>query len=166
MPHELDDQLRRLLVGTNEQRRRTGQALHHLYRTLVFWSRHERPFLWIVRSWAAGGAAIFAALATTLSDLPGRATDVPLRRYVREVLERLADDLERGDGMLLPFLRWLEGRFPPLTEMMQAESESTRIHDHELALLLARGFVQVNEAEPRSDLVDRIRETARRVGPV
>ena len=34
----LEQELERLLVETNDLRRRAGQAFYHFYRTLVFWS--------------------------------------------------------------------------------------------------------------------------------
>jgi hypothetical protein len=152
----LDAELERLLVGTNEQRRRVGQALYHFYRSLVFWSARGRSFVAIAAAWSAAGAGIFDALATTLRELPPHAPDARLRRFVRDVLLRLAADLERGDHMLVPFLRWIETRFPELTAMMQAESRATAIHDFELARELTGLFRLVARGE-RAEMVRLLR---------
>jgi hypothetical protein len=156
----LDAELRRLLVRTNDQRRRTGQALHHLYRTLVFWARHEATFLESVQRWSPGGAEIFRQLALTLEALEPVEPDDALRPYFGEVLEHLADDLERGDRMLVPFLRWIESRFPPLTEMMRGESDESRTYDVDLAWLLARTFAACRTAA-RREMVKALRDAAR-----
>ena len=80
-PADLDRQLLELLVETNEQRRRVGQTLYHLYRTLVFWLPKQRSFLDVTRAWSASGAAVFDALATTLGDLgPWKISTGPSRR--------------------------------------------------------------------------------------
>ena len=108
MRTELDRELVKLLVETNEQRRRFGQAIYHFYRTLVFWLPKGRSFLQITQAWSAGGATIFDTLAATLEEMDEHAADPTLRAFVVRVLDQLADDLERGDNMLVPYLRWLE----------------------------------------------------------
>lgn len=137
---DLERELRRLVVGTNDQRRRVGQALYHYYRTLVFWREKGLSFGDVTRAWAAGGAMIFDTLAGTLRELGPPEPDVRLRGFLARVLRRLADDLHRGDHMLVPFLRWLEARFPEITEMMRAEDAASRIYDLELAERLSGAF--------------------------
>jgi len=145
--HDLDLELKRLVVGTNDQRRRVGQTLFHFYRTLIFWRDKGLPFLDVVRAWSAGGAAVFDGLATTLRKLGPEERDEELRGFTASFLQQLAGDVERGDHMLLPFLRWLEGRFPELTAMMQAESPGSRIYDVTLAEDLAALFVHTARAD-------------------
>ena len=77
---------------------------------------------------------------------------------------RMAGDVERGDTMLLPFLRWLEGRFPELTEMMQAESPASRIYDVALAEDMATLFVHAARAEVGA-LPVLLRAAAKALGP-
>jgi hypothetical protein len=161
----LDEELRRLLVGTNDQRRRAGQALYHFFRSLVFWHDRGRTFSQITAAWSAGGAAVFASMSVLLAEPGKQQDDVPLRRFLADVLGRLADDLERGEHMLVPFVRWLEGRFPALTGMMREEAVGSRLLDHELARALESTF----EAAARADaatLPARLREGVAWLGPL
>lgn len=160
----LDLEWKRLIVGTNDQRRRVGQAAYHLYRTLAFWHDKGRAFFDVTRAWSVGGAAIFDALAATLRELEVFQEDTPLRAWQADVLAVLADDLERGDAMLWPFLRWLEGRLPALTRMMQAEASGSRVYDFELARRLTHTFT-VGAGADRSGLVEVLRTTARAITP-
>jgi hypothetical protein len=144
---DLDLELKRLVVGTNDQRRRVGQTLYHFYRTLVFWKEKGLSFFDITRAWAAGGAAIFDAMATTLRELGDPGRDDRLRAFLAGFLDQLAEDLERGDHMIVPFLRWLDAHFPEVTAMMRAESPESRIYDLELADLLAQLLVHAGRAE-------------------
>jgi hypothetical protein len=155
----LDAELERLLVGTNEQRRRVGQALWHLHKTLAFWHSRGRTFSSIARAWCAAGGAIFSSMAATLRRLGRPEADARLRAFVAEVLQQLADDLERGEHMLVPFLRWMDERFPVLTAMMREESAATRVYDSELATLLADTF-RLCSAGAAPDVVRRLREGA------
>lgn len=159
MATALDRELLSLLVETNDQRRRVGQTLYHFYRTLIFWMPKGRTFFDITKAWSAGGAAIFDALAATLAELPPPSPDARLRGFVRGVLERLADDLERGDHMLVPFLRWIESLFPELTTMIREESVGSRIYDLELARELASLFA-VSPDAARGDFVGSLRAVA------
>jgi len=159
MPTALDKELLSLLVETNDQRRRVGQALYHFYRTLIFWMPKGRTFFEITKAWAAGGAAVFDALAHVLAELPPARPDHRLRRFVGGVLEHLADDLERGDHMLVPFLRWVETLFPELTTMIREESVGSRIYDLDLARELASLFAVPQDVE-RGDLVRSLRAVA------
>ena len=152
MDTSLDLELKRLVVGTNEQRRRVGQAIFHLYKTFVFWRDKGHGFEDITRQWAVGGAAIFDSLASMLRDLESFEHDPPLRAWLAEVLDQLGRDLERGDQMLHPFIRWLETRFPSLTEMMQEEKSGSKVHDYELARSLTTVFARIADAE-REDMV-------------
>ena len=145
--HALDIELKRLVVGTNDQRRRVGQTLFHFYRTLIFWRDKGFGFFDVVRAWSAGGAAVFDALAASLRELGEPERDEDLRAFTVEFLEQLAGDLERGDHMMLPFLRWIESRFPELTEMMRAESEDSRIYDIALAEDLAALYVHAAQSD-------------------
>ena len=154
---ELDLELKRLLVGTNDQRRRVGQTLFHFYRTLVFWQGKGLSFFEATRAWAASGAAVFDAMATTLREVGEPAIDAELRAFTIRFLTQLADDLEAGDHLLMPFLRWIEGRFPELTAMMQAEDERTRIYDVAFAEVMARMFA-FGARSDRGDLVGILRE--------
>ncbi len=146
----LDIELKRLLVGTNDERRRVGQALFHLYRTLIFWKDKGLAFADVTRAWSAGGAAVFDALAASLRevrDASAGARDHDLRAFTAAFLDRLAEDLARGDHMLVPFLRWLEERFPDVTRMMQREVPASRIFDVALAEALATLFAQMARAD-------------------
>jgi len=60
---DLDRDLEKLLVGTNDLRRRTGQAFYHFYRTLIFWSDKGLSFHESTKVWMAAGAAIFRLTA-------------------------------------------------------------------------------------------------------
>jgi hypothetical protein len=162
---ELSAELERLLVGTNDLRRRTGQAFHHFYRTLLFWQRHDEPFVASVRRWSASGAAIFGSMAPFLRRLGENARDDDLRRWVVAVVRQVADDVERGDHMVVPFLRWIEARFPPLTEMMKAERPDSRIYDADLAQSLAAGLAAVARTTQRAAVSAALRETAVRASP-
>ena len=71
----------------------------------------------------------------------------------------LADDLERGDHMLMTFLRWLEGRFPELTEMMKRESSDSRILDVELARWLG-SLLAYGAQAGREDFTRALRQVA------
>ena len=159
MDAHLDRELKRLILGTNDQRRRVGQAVFHLYKTLVFWHDKRRPFLDSVRAWSVGGAAIFDSLAATLEGLDRFDEDAKLRTWLAEVLDQLAGDLERGDHMLVPFLRWLESRFPELTRMMQAESAGSKIYDFALARRLTGIFARAAEAD-RAGVAELFRQEA------
>jgi hypothetical protein len=161
---ELELELKKLTVGTNDQRRRVGQALYHFYRTLIFWRDKGLSFHDVTRAWSAGGAAIFDALAATLREVGSPQEDAELRALLAEFLGQLADDLERGDHMLLPFLRWLEACFPRVTEMMRAEDADSRIYDIALADLLASLFVHAARAE-LSTLVGLLRATVGELSP-
>ena len=157
MPSQLDLELKKLIVGTNDQRRRVGQALYHFYRTLIFWHEKQVPFFEITRAWSVGGAEMFDSLSRSLQELERFDRDERLRTWLRDVLEHLADDLERGDAMLYPFLRWLEGRFPTLTTMMQEEQSGSKIWDHDLADRLTHLFTRMAGAD-RSTMVSLLRE--------
>lgn len=159
MATALDKELLSLLVETNDQRRRVGQTLYHFYRTLIFWMPKGRTFFEITKAWSAGGAAVFDALATMLADLPPARPDGKLRRFVSRVLDHLADDLERGDHMLVPFLRWIETLFPELTTMIREESVGSRIYDLDLARELASVFA-VSQDAARGDFVSSLRAVA------
>jgi hypothetical protein len=157
---DLDQELKVLLAETNDQRRVAGQALWHFYRSIVFWRERGRTFLDVARGWAAGGALVFESQAAALRRLGPHARDARLRAFVAEVLAELADDLERGDHLVVPFLRWLEGRFPDLTRMMQEETPDSRIHDHALAADLARALVLLARSGTREEAVRTLREVS------
>lgn len=159
MPSQLDLELKKLVVGTNDQRRRVGQALYHFYRTLIFWNEKQVPFLEITRGWSLGGAEIFDTLSRSLHELGPAERDERLRAWLAEVLTELAADLERGDAMLFPFLRWLEGRFPTLTAMMQEEQGGSKILDYELARRLAHVFTRMAGAD-RAGMAALLRDEA------
>lgn len=145
---ELELELKRLVIGTNDQRRRFGQTLFHFYRTLVFWREKAMGFAQITQMWSAGGAAIFDAMSGMLRELGEQEDDVRLRAFCADFLVQLAEDVERGDHMIVPFLRWLEERMPELTAMMQEEDADSRIYDIELADILAALFVHTARSEP------------------
>ncbi len=159
----LDLELKRLIAGTNDQRRRVGQTLFHFYRTLIFWRDKGMSFFDVTRAWSAGGAAIFDSQARSLRELLGDGgeehRDEDLRSFTAEFLDQLAGDVARGDHMLLPFLRWLEERFPALTAMMQDEDPDSRIYDVALADDLAALFVHAACAD-RENLHDVLRAAA------
>jgi hypothetical protein len=161
--HDLELELRRLLAGTNDQRRRVGQTLYHFYRTLVFWREKGLGFAGVTRAWSAGGAAVFDAMAASLRELGEPERDGALRSFLADVLARLAGDLERGDGTTVAFLRWLETRFPALTRMMQEANADSRIYDVELAEMLATLFAHAARAEADA-LPGLLRAAAESVG--
>jgi len=160
VPSQLDLELKKLVVGTNDQRRRVGQALYHFYRTLIFWNEKQVPFIEITRGWSVGGAEIFNTLGRSLHELGTSEHDERLRAWLAEVFEQLAENLERGDAMLFPFLRWLEGRFPSLTTMMQEEQSGSRILDYELARRLEHLFTRMAGAD-RASMVAHLRDEVR-----
>jgi hypothetical protein len=153
-------ELRRLVAQTNDLRRRVGQVLWHLDRSLVFWDRRGKGFLAILRLWLPAAGETFEATARTMEDLGAPKEDRRLRRFLREVLERLADDLERGDHMLHPFLRWLEGRFPVLTALMKGDRPGSRVFDRALAEVLA-GALLLSSREERAGIARRLRDAGR-----
>lgn len=159
MAHQLDHELERLLLGTNDQRRRAGQAFFHFYKTLIFWSDKGLGFFDCTRMWSAAGAAIFDSMEATLREMLPHDEDEPLRAFVRDTLGELADCMERGDHTRLSFVRWLEGRFPDLTAMMSEEQPGSRIFDHGLAVDLAETFTFLAGAD-RSRMVALLRERA------
>jgi hypothetical protein len=164
MPSQFEIELERLVVGTNDQRRRVGQTLFHLYRTFIFWKDKGRSFFDVTRAWSAGGAAIFDAMASTLREVGPPEPDEPLRRFLAGFMERLAGDLERGEHRFVGFLRWLESTFPEITEMMRAESGDSRIYDSELAEQLGALFARAARAD-REALVGLLRRASRDFGP-
>ncbi|MCP5071641.1 MAG: hypothetical protein GY946_34205 [bacterium] len=137
---ELERELRTLLAGTNDQRRRVGQTLYHLYRTLIFWSERGKGFLETTRLWAASGASIFDTLATSLRDAGIPRPDTRLRAYLARVWRQLAEDLSRGGHMQYGYLRWLEQQFPELTKIMKQEDVASRIFDVQLAVTVSQGL--------------------------
>ena len=159
MDRELDRELRKLIVGTNDQRRRVGQTLYHFYRTLIFWRDKGLSFRDVTRAWSAAGAMVFDNLAATLRELEPHERDEPLRRHLAEFLEHLADDLHRGDHMMVPFLRWLETRFPVITEMMRSEQGDSRLYDVDLAEALSQAFAACAR-EDREGMVRVLRAAA------
>ena len=159
MPTQLDLELKKLVVGTNDQRRRVGQAFYHFYRTLVFWNEKGVGFLDITRAWSMGGAEIFDSLGRSLHELGTFDRDERLRAWLADVLTHLASDLQQGDALLFPFVRWLEGRFPPLTKMMQEEQGGSKILDYELARQLTHLFTRMAGAD-RAGTVDLLEREA------
>jgi hypothetical protein len=158
----LERELRRLMAGTNDLRRRTGQVLWHLDRTLIFWDRRGRGFFDVVRLWLPAAAGVFESTARAIAEHGRPDADGRLRRFVAGVLEHLADELDRGDLRLHPFLRWLEGRFPTLTAMMQAERPDSRLYDADLARTLGETFLLAS-GDDRAALTSRLRSTAHAV---
>src|SRR5262245_13251160 len=118
----LADELLPLFAETNDLRRAVGRALWYLHRCLVFWMGKEKPFGAVVASWAPACAQGFAAMEKRLRKVPPHARDETLRRFTSQVLRRLSEDVARGDGMAVPFVRWLETRFPTLTALMKEEA--------------------------------------------
>ncbi len=162
---QLDRELERLIVGTNDQRRRAGQALYHFYRTLIFWQNKGHAFHDSVRAWSAGGASIFDSIASTLIDLEvPPECDTRLRRFMHGVLERLAEDLARGDHTRTSFLRWIEGRFPELTAMMKEEAGDSKIYDVDLAVDLTQLFTICAGADA-GEMPSMLRTGANRIRP-
>ena len=148
MRHTLDDRQLALVAETNDQRRCVGQALTYLHRTLLQGNERGRGLRAGVRAFAPGAAALFASLEARLRRLSSRGRDERLRRWLSAVLARLAEDLDRGDRMLVPFARWLEGRFPELTALMRKEAPESKVHDAVLAQDLALAFGACARAEP------------------
>jgi len=123
----------------------------------VFWNDKGLAFFDITRSWSVGGAAVFDSLAATLREFDVFDRDERLRGWLAEVLDQLAGDLERGDGLLFPFLRWLEGLFPSLTAMMQEEQSGSKVWDYDLARTLANLFTRTAGAD-RATMIAMLRE--------
>jgi hypothetical protein len=146
----LPDELLPLFAETNDLRRAVGRALWYLHRCLVFWMGREKPFAEMVSAWAPACADGFASMERRLRKVPPHAFDAPLRRYLATVLDRLGRDLERGSGMAVPFLRWLEARFPALTGLMKEGVEGERIQDVVLARDLRRVCQEVADARPEA----------------
>ncbi len=132
MRKSVDDELLALVAETNDQRRVVGQALVALHRALLV--PRDRGFVVSVQKWAPGASLLFGSMETRLRRLSPHRLDGALRGWLKPVLERLADDLERGDRGRLSFLAWLQGRFLDLTRLLKEEARGTKIHD----LVLAR----------------------------
>lgn len=159
MARALDQELEKLLVGTNDLRRRAGQAFYHFYRTLVFWGDKGLSFEDTTRVWMGAGAAIFRLTAASVESAGEQVQDVPLRAYIAKLLTQLAEDLERGDHTRMAFLRWLEARFPELTQMMQREVSAAPIYDGALARDLSHAFV-VAAGGNLATMTGHLRDTA------
>lgn len=140
MATELDRELKTLLVGTNDLRRRAGQAFYHFYKTLIFWSDKGLSFIESARVWMPAGAAIFNLTASSLRAIGDPSRDESLRGFCATLMRQLADDLERGDHTRIAHVRWLEARFPELTEMMRRDQGADPIYDSELATMVANAF--------------------------
>ena len=145
MRKSIDDELLALVADTNDQRRVVGQALIALHRALLI--PRDRGFVDSVQKWAPGAAQLFGSMETRLRRLTPHARDESIRSWLRPVLDRLADDLERGDHGRLSFLAWLQGRFLDLTRLLREEERGTRIHD----VLLARDLSLVMGTVARVD---------------
>ena len=156
----LDDKALLLVAETNDQRRCVGKTLHYLHRTLLLWRDRGRDFSASVRAFSPGAAAMFASLESRLLRLPEAGRDLRLRRWLAPIFDRLADDLDRGERMLVPFVRWLEGRFPELTKMMSSEASSSKIHDAALARDLALAFGAAGRAD-RAHLAEAFRDASK-----
>lgn len=152
--------LERLLLDTNDQRRRVGQAFYHFYRTLVFWQRRGYEFERITRLWASCAADHFDAVARAPEAGEASRRDEDLRGYAAGLLERLAADLDRGSRSLPLFLSWLETRFPALTDLMRASDPADRVSDAELATLLSVAFGRAAQAADGA-VAEPLREAAR-----
>lgn len=159
MATELDRELKTLLVGTNDLRRRAGQAFYHFYKTLIFWSDKGLSFVESARVWMPAGAAIFNLTASSLRAIGEPSRDEPLRRFCATVMRQLADDLDRGDHTRIAHVRWLEARFPELTEMMRRDQAADPIYDSELATMLANSFTLAVGGEGRQ-MTATLREAA------
>lgn len=146
MRKSIDDELLALVAETNDQRRVVGQSLIALHRALLI--PRDRGFVDSVQKWAPGATLLFGSMETRLRRLSPHRRDEAIRRWLRPVLDRLADDLERGDRGRLSFLAWLQGRFLDLTRLLQEEERGTRIHD----LLLARDLSLVMGTVARVDV--------------
>ncbi len=159
-----DDALLPLVAETNDLRRAAGQALWYLHRCLVYWRDRGRSFAAILTAWAPACGQAFGTLETRLRKLRPHARDERLRRYLSDVFGRLAGDLDRGDGMAVPFLRWLEARFPALTAIMREEARGARSPDRTFDLDLARdlrwALGEVSIASGASEIATRLRRTA------
>jgi hypothetical protein len=142
----IDDELLALVAETNDQRRVVGQSLVALHRALLV--PRDRGFVAAVQKWAPGASLLFGSMETRLRRLSPHRRDESLRQWLKPVLERLADDLERGDRGALSFLAWLQGRFLDLTRLLREEERGTRIHD----LVLARDLGLVFGAVARGSV--------------
>ena len=147
MRKSIDDELLALVADTNDQRRVVGQSLVALHRALLV--PRDRGFVASVQKWAPGASLLFGGMETRLRRLSPHRRDEALRRWLMPVLERLAEDLERGDRGRLSFLAWLQGRFLDLTRLLKEEERGTRIHDLVLArdLSLVLGSVSRGSVE-------------------
>lgn len=101
----------------------------------------------VVAKWAPGAALLFGGMEARLRRLSPHARDEAIRRWLRPVLERLADDLLRGDRGRLSFLAWLQGRYTDLTRLLREEEQGTKRHD----LVLARDLSLLFGALARGD---------------
>ena len=160
----MHDALRSLLAETNDQRRRFGQTIYHFYRTLGFWHGRGKDFAYATRAFAPAGAQLFESMATHLRELTPHQEDVALRQFAQGVFAQLADDLERGPRLLVGYMRWLEGRFPLLTRLMQAESPTSRCFDYALAVDLGQGLQAMAHARGVT-LIHAARRLSERCAP-
>jgi len=128
-----DDELLALVAETNDQRRVVGQSLWSLHRALVFGHTRGTSFGAALARWAPGAAQVSEGLERRLRRLAPHAPDDALRRFTSDALERLAEGLEREEFGLVPFLRFLEGRFPALTALMREEEKGSKRYDIVLA---------------------------------
>ncbi len=149
-PIRLRRDLERWLFDANDARRRVGQALYHFYRTLVFWNRRGLGFGRITTLWAPAAAEILSELGRALErqGLAGR--DDALRAFAAGFLERLAEDLGRGDRALPLFLSWMETRFPRLTALMRESDPQAALHDPPLLGTLATGLARASRLADRA----------------
>jgi hypothetical protein len=144
MPRVLADRYLALVVSTADLRRAAGQAFHHLWLSLA--RARDRAFADAVRSCAHGCASSFERVEGRLRRVGPQARDDRLRAWVARAFERLADDLEAGQGRLLSFAHWLDRHLAEATRLLREAGAARRVLDADLARDLRLAFGAVARA--------------------
>jgi hypothetical protein len=155
MRAELDDRLLALVVTTTDLRRAAGQAFHHLWLSLA--RARDGGFAAAVRRASHGAASSLERVEARLRRLGAPSRDERLRRLSAAALDRLASDLEAGEGRLVPFARWLERHLAEVSRLLRDDPGPRRVLDADLARDLRLAFGAL--ARTRGDaLPARLRE--------
>jgi hypothetical protein len=110
----------------------------------------------VLRLCAHGCASCFERAEARLRRAGATGRDERLRRWIAAAFDRLADDVEAGDGRVLAFGRWLERHLQEVARLLR-EDGARRVLDADLARDVRLAFGAVARAEPR-DVPARLRD--------
>jgi hypothetical protein len=154
----LDDERAKLFAETNDLRRRFGQAVWLLQRSITL-ARGDRTLRAIFTTWASSAASLFRREQERLARLEPQGRDEGLRRLAIGVLETLATDVAGGDARLAPCLRSLEAALDAVVDLLRAEAGKPPVHDLDLARALRHGAATWARGDARA-AAEALRATA------